>query len=182
MTSSKAEVPQVLVTGRLWLGADGARSIGACLIELLNEAQQEIIIVAYRLTVAVPEFISSLESALARGCYVRIIRDRASELVQAEERYIERLLNNYSTVSVWDFKELGPPNSNYALHAKMVVVDRSKAILGSANFSRNGMLENHEIAVLLSGQEVRSLGLASDRLIENGTKEGILIQRKKNEP
>lgn len=178
---SRASIPQVLVTGRLWLGADGARSIGTSMIELLKGAKQEIIIVAYRLTVAVPEFVSSIESALARGCYVRIVRDRANEIVAAEENYIENLLKYYSTVSVWDFKEISPPNSNCALHAKMVIVDRSSAIIGSANFSKNGMLQNHEIAVRLSGAEVKSLGVTCDQLIENGMKEGVLIQRRKNE-
>lgn len=180
MTTKYPENPQVLVTGRLWLGADGARSIGGSLIELLSEARQEIIIVAYRLTVAVPEFVSSIESALARGCYVRIIRDRADEFVEVEENYIDKLLRHYATVSVWDFRELTPPNLNCSLHAKMVIVDRSAAIVGSANFSKNGMVQNHEIGIRLSGKEVRALGIVCDRLIENGMKEGVLIQRKKN--
>lgn len=178
---SKVGLPQVLVTGRLWLGADGSCSIGSAIGDILKEAQQEVIIVAYRLTTGVPEFITLLESALARGCLVRIIRDHAVDVVASEDRYMDKLLQNYRTISVWDFREPNSPNSNYALHAKMVIVDRSKAIVGSANFSRNGMVENHEIAICLTGSEVRSLGVTCDRLIENGVKEGVLIQRKKYE-
>lgn len=172
-------IPRVLVTGRLWLGADGSRSIGASMIEIINAAKQEVIIVAYRLTVAVPEFVSSLESVLSRGCYLRVVRDCSSEKVEAEERFINRLLKQYTTVSVWDFKEPESSSLNCALHAKMVIVDRSVAIVGSANFSKNGMLENHEIAVKLTGSEVKSLGITCDRLLENGSKEGVLIKRKR---
>lgn len=182
MIFRKDTSPRVLVTGRLWLGADGARSIGASMVELLEDAKQEIIVVAYRLTVAVPEFTGSLEKALSRGCMVRIIRDQASVVVDAEERYINKLLKLYSTVSIFDFRDHNNLNPNCALHAKMIIVDRSNAIVGSANFSKNGMLDNHEIAIKLSGAEVKSLGITCDQLVENGLREGVLKRRLQDGP
>lgn len=178
--SSRNSGPKVLVTGRLWLGADGARSIGSALVDLINEARQEIIIVAYRLTVAVPDLMQSLESALSRGCLARIVRDVSGEPVPAEENYLKKLVTEFDTLSLWDFRDTSKSTSP-ALHAKMVIVDRTHAILGSANFSRNGMLENHEIAVKLEGSEASSLATACDKLIENGRIEGVLIQRGKDD-
>lgn len=169
--------PQVLVTGRLWLGANGARSIGNSLVDLIDSAKQEIIIVAYRLTIAVPELTQSIESALSRGCLIRIIRDASGDPMALEDEYLNRLLDDFQTFSLWDFRDISGPY-NCALHAKMVVVDRARAIVGSANFSRNGMIENHEIAVRLEGQPVSSLAAACDKLIVNGQREGVLILRR----
>lgn len=172
---------KVLVTGRLWLGADGARSIGANLIGLLDGAKQDVTIVAYRLTTAASEFVSSLDAALARGCIVRIIRNLPPQdkRVEEEERLIDRWVRDYSsTLGVYDFRENGPQSDRYELHAKMVVIDRSIAVIGSANFSKNGMIKNHELAVRMEGAEVKSLVAACDQMVSNGLKEGVLIQRR----
>jgi cardiolipin synthase len=162
------------------LGADGARGIGNALVELIDGAKQEVIIVAYRLTVAVPELTRALESALSRGCLIRIVRDTSGEPVVAEERFLANLLGDHAGLSLWDFLD-GTSDLNCALHAKMVIADRSRAIVGSANFSKNGMVKNHEIAVRLEGPEVSSLARACDDLINNGQREGILILRRKDE-
>lgn len=170
------EPPQVLVTGRLWLGADGARSIGSVLGEIIESAAQEVLIVAYRLTIAVPDFVKAVERALARGCYVRLLLDR-STTDSAEDEYLERLLRHYPTFAVWDFRESTGAYQHCSLHAKMVVVDRSVAIVGSANFSKNGMVENHEMALRVSGRAARSLAIACDSIVENGRREGVVTQR-----
>jgi len=48
------------------------------------------------------------------------------------------------------------------LHAKVVVVDRKKAVLGSANFSWGGMASHYEIGVFLEGDEAWTLGKLVD--------------------
>ncbi len=175
------EMPQILVTGRYWLGVAGARLIGAEVIDMINSAKREIIIVAYRLTISVNEINQALEKALERGCNVRIIRNGADQIVRSEENYLENLLTKYTTLSVWDFKETDAQMFGIALHAKMIIVDRKVAVVGSANFSRNGMIENHEIAVRLSGPEVKSLGMACEELLKNGRSDGVVTQWKKKD-
>lgn len=171
--------PNILVTGRLWLGADGARSIGASLVEMVDSSKQEVIIVAYRLTSAAKDFVASVEGALARGCLVKIIRNSSKEPQPFEDQLVERLVRQYTTASVWDFREPNAsPEDNIELHAKLVVVDRSVAVVGSANFSKNGMHRNHEIGIRVHGAEARSLAIACEQLIENGQKEGVVFQRK----
>jgi len=48
------------------------------------------------------------------------------------------------------------------LHAKVVVVDREKAVLGSANFSWGGMSAHYEVGVLLEGPEAWTLSKLVD--------------------
>lgn len=55
------------------------------------------------------------------------------------------------------------------LHAKVIVVDRQKAVVGSAYFTRNGMVLNREIAVLINGCAAWNLASLIGRLSAGGT-------------
>ncbi|MEJ5347018.1 MAG: phospholipase D family protein, partial [Chloroflexus sp.] len=57
-----------------------------------------------------------------------------------------------------------PGNERGDLHAKVLVVDRKRALVGSSNLSYNGLILNHEMAVLIDGQEAATIGVAIDRL------------------
>jgi phosphatidylserine/phosphatidylglycerophosphate/cardiolipin synthase-like enzyme len=169
--------PKILVTGKFWLGADGSRAIGPVLIELLEKARQDVLIVAYRFTVAHEELCRALRSAAARGCLIKIILDRPDTLHPAEERFLENLIKDYPTCCVWEFFDNNSPSGIRSLHAKAVVVDRNQAVVGSANFSNNGLLENHELAVWLSGKAAKSVCKAAEQLIDEGTKANV-VRRK----
>ena len=64
-----------------------------------------------------------------------------------------------------------------ALHAKLIAADRHTAVVGSANFSHNGLIENHEIALLVKGKAARSLCAAVDSLVKEASKAEKLIKR-----
>lgn len=53
------------------------------------------------------------------------------------------------------------------LHAKVIVADRSKAVVGSSNLSRRGMLTNYELAVLVEGNAAVTVAKAVDRLFDS---------------
>jgi phosphatidylserine/phosphatidylglycerophosphate/cardiolipin synthase-like enzyme len=50
------------------------------------------------------------------------------------------------------------------LHAKLVVVDRKTALVGSANISKGALVSNYEIMLKISGDAVSSLSLMLDNL------------------
>lgn len=54
------------------------------------------------------------------------------------------------------------------LHAKVIVVDESTALLGSANFTAGGMRNNIELGVRLSGLPVNDIQSTIDRLTAQG--------------
>lgn len=66
----------------------------------------------------------------------------------------------YSWVTVVDFTY----TTGNQIHAKVVVVDRRKAVVGSANFSWRGMYGNYEIGVLIRNKPAWTLGKIVDRL------------------
>ena len=168
----------ILVTGNLWIGAEGARPIGTSLHEMIVGAKSEITIVAYRLTVSMRDFIDEIEQALARGCVVRIVLDGENSGHESEQQVLSRLIQAYSSqLQIFDFISNRASVTPVALHAKAIVCDRKKAIIGSANFSKNGLEANHEMAVYLSGKPVRQVSKAIDKLINDGRKAGTLVPR-----
>ena len=51
------------------------------------------------------------------------------------------------------------------MHAKAIVFDRNIAVVGSTNLSFNGLVANHEIAVMIEGPAVMKVVEAIDRLL-----------------
>ena len=66
----------------------------------------------------------------------------------------------YPWVTVADFTN----RTGNQLHAKVVVVDRKKAVVGSANLTGPGMYANYETEVLLRNKPAWMLGKVVDRL------------------
>ena len=65
---------------------------------------------------------------------------------------------------------LGKANGRQ-LHAKVIVVDRKGAVIGSANFSWGGMVANYEVGVLIDGYEAWKMAKLIDELLVNAQRE-----------
>lgn len=177
---------KILATGNLLLGTLGVRTIGKVLLEMMRETKQELLIAAYRFTCSLPELRDGLESVLARGCNVQMILDAAEcENDMASEGYLSGLLQSSPNLQIWDFigSKVQAGNETYVarLHAKVVLMDRKKAVVGSANFSRNGLMENHELAVQFSGKPVVGLARSIDKFLTRGRASGALRLRTRHD-
>ncbi len=176
---------RVLATGRLLIGGNDVGQIGRSLSDLMAETRTELIIVAYRFTIAVQDFREAFERVLSRGCRVCLVLDCPPEAASddSSNEYLHRKIVEFPNLEVWDF--LGTPVQGSSvghvgqLHAKVVVADRRKAVVGSANFSRNGLLENHEIAVLVQGKPALAVAKSVDRMLSDGRANGILRKRER---
>lgn len=165
---TEARESKILVTGRLWMGAE-ARAIGTTLCEIVRDTREELIIVAYRFTVAIDDLTSELEAVLQRGCQVKLVLDNLEEQHPSFQSYVKRLLVLHSNLQTWEFIGEGG-----ALHAKLVISDRKRAVIGSANFSKSGMINNHEMAVLIKGRSALDAARAFDRMVMEGVGSGLL--------
>ncbi len=150
----------IIATGELFVGY-GVRSIGAVITEIIREARCEIQIMAYLITS--PDFVDLLVSAAERGVSVTVV---INDMQEQPQEIREKLLYaarkfNYFVVSEFCQKYKG------SLHAKVIVVDRQKAVIGSANFTKHGIESgNHEIAVLVYGSEVEKVARLIDRAVK----------------
>lgn len=176
---------KVLATGRFFVASPQVALIGRTLNEIMDTTRNELIIVAYRLTAGSKEFHAALERLLNRGCRVTLIIDcpnKEDESVRRSNDYLNSMLIIHQQLEIWDF--IGTPTAganDYSgqLHAKAVVSDRKKAIIGSANFSRNGLLENHELAVLVNGRPALAVAKSIDKMLSDARASGFAVPRKR---
>jgi len=150
---------QIVVSGLGWMGG-GVGSIESAIQELIENAQDEILLTAYSIGNA-DHIFDLLDSALARGVRVRMIINRLTEQHSSVQNRLEELRKDFPHFCLHPFH---PDGERGDLHAKVLVVDRRYALVGSSNLSYNGLILNHELAVLIEGQVASAIGTALDKL------------------
>jgi phosphatidylserine/phosphatidylglycerophosphate/cardiolipin synthase-like enzyme len=153
---------RVVVTGVSWMGG-GVGSIESALEQIFREVEQEITITAYAISSGADLLLDWMEAALARGVKIRLIVNRKDEQPSGVVNRIRSLSNTYSHLHFYDFTA----NEGADLHAKVIVADRRVALLGSSNLSRRGLLNNHEMAVLIHGAAANTVAVVVDKLFDN---------------
>jgi phosphatidylserine/phosphatidylglycerophosphate/cardiolipin synthase-like enzyme len=151
----------VAVTGKCWMG-ERVGSISTMVQEALSKAQNEILITAYSISENAHDFLDALEKILIRGIRVLLIINRfqkqpnfvRKKLLELNERFKKELI----------LKDFNPKNESEDLHAKLLVIDHTVALIGSANITWKGMILNHEIMVKVTGRSGWQIGNLIDKL------------------
>lgn len=151
---------EVLVTGPEIIGR-GIRGIEPVIEEIINGASSEIHVATYLLTSSAIKIIELLRRAAERGVRINII---VNDLKSQDPRIVSELKSmsdQFPHVKVIDFRD--PHGAQ--LHAKVIVVDRKKAVVGSANLSWCGMYSNYEVGLLIEGEPAWQLAAIIDSLM-----------------
>jgi phosphatidylserine/phosphatidylglycerophosphate/cardiolipin synthase-like enzyme len=150
----------LLATGERLVGG-GVRAFDPVIAGLLETAHREIQIAIYRIDASALPLLDLLEQAAARGVRILIL---VSALENQPVPVRERLesMSHWPQVRVVDFRRA----AGGLLHAKVVLVDRERVVIGSANLTWGGLVGNHEIGVLIEGAEAWEIGSLLDRLAE----------------
>ena len=131
--------------------------------DLFRDAKRKIIVMGYSMTEYSNIHALALE-AYDRGVHVKLIGDRgqASSLMQKIRE--ERSGGDHPEL----FLSTGEENS-WLMHCKAMGVDDRHALIGSANFTRNGLALNAEIGVHLDDPEAaKNVEHLADHLIDRG--------------
>ncbi len=151
----------ILATGLEFIRA-GTRGVEPVIEEMIHNAREEIQLMAYLLTPPALHILELLERAAERGIKITIVVNRLELQEDKIKNRLKSLNQRYSNyVRVIDFCN---PHGR-ELHAKVVVVDRKKAVIGSANLSGRGMVYNYEIGVLIEGQKAWEMGHLIDSFV-----------------
>lgn len=148
-----------VVTGLGWMGT-GIRSVQSALREMLQGAKQEVLLCAYSVSGGAGEILDEFENTLRRGIRLTAVINRFDQQPQDIQQYFLRLVSSYPYCQVYTFSD--PVEE---LHSKLVVVDRTVALVGSANISMRGMRQNYELGVLLTNAEVSAIAQCVDDLL-----------------
>lgn len=152
----------MVVTGVAWMG-HGVGSVESSIERLFREAEREIALTVYAIYSRVDLLFDWMETALSRGIQVTVIVNRLNQQPPAPASELRRLAARYGHMRLYSFN----PEEESDLHAKVVVVDRRVALIGSSNLSKRGLLTNYEMAVVISGPAAETAGAALDRLLAN---------------
>lgn len=162
----------------------GVRATTAVVLDLLASAQQHVLIAGYEFNHGGVIFQPLHQAMTERGVRTSIYLDvkPAPSPSSNLDAYLAVKAHQF-LASNWRF---GPPfpelhywpagcahGSKCSLHAKCIVVDRERVLVGSANFTRRGYKHNLEVGVVL---DERELGAALVRQFEHLSGIGVFKQ------
>lgn len=152
-------------------GANGEQRLTAGVLhELIAGAREQVLLVSYA-AYTLSEVADDLEAAVARGCNVDVVFETTLDSAGQYDGPASTPFGSVSGVSRWRWPA-DRRSDGAVLHAKLLVVDRRRALVGSANLTSRALTTNLEAGVLLRDPEVaRSL----DEHVRNLMQDGVLI-------
>ena len=150
---------QTVVTGLAWMGI-GVRSVKSALKDILRNAEHEVLLCAYSVTGGADSILEEFEYCLKRGIKFKAVINRFSKQSPDIQEYLINLVNIYPYCEIYDFNDVVEE-----LHSKLIVVDRSVALIGSANLSMRGMKQNYELGIIIRDEEVGTISKCFDSLL-----------------
>ena len=135
-----------VATGPAWVGY-GVRAFDSVIRELIGEARDELVLTVYLLTSR--EIVAALERALSRGVAVEVFLDGDTRS-KSDIKLIDQL---YALRTEYPYLQISEVNSGI-LHAKIIIADGRRVLVGSANLSPSALLNNYELGILLEDNAV----------------------------
>jgi cardiolipin synthase C len=141
-------------TRPVWTGPGSVgeqRLTAAVLHELLAGARERILIVSYA-AYTLPRIAADLEAAVARGCHVDVVFETEEDSAGAYTGP-SHPFSHVSGINRW-FWPADQRDGHGVLHAKLLVVDGCRALVGSANLTTKALAHNLEVGVLINAPDV----------------------------
>ena len=154
---------RVVVSGSSWMGG-GFGSIESAMHDLFARAGDEVVVVSYAISGAAGMLFQQMAGLLQRGIKVRMLINRYDNQHEAVRKELEKLRQQFpKTMLIFSFISR---REEADLHAKIIIVDRKFALVGSANLSMRGLMDNHELGLVLEGVAVADVAKAVDLLMQ----------------
>ena len=137
---------------RLLTAPDNAES---GIVREIRDAEESLLVEQVSLGGRATPPVRATVNAARRGVSVRVLLSGAW-YVREENRERVRWLNALAERESLDLEaRVADPRSRFEkIHAKGVVIDERRVILGSVNWNNNSLRENREVALVLVGDEV----------------------------
>jgi phosphatidylserine/phosphatidylglycerophosphate/cardiolipin synthase-like enzyme len=150
-------------------GATGEQRLTAAVLhELVADANQRILLVSFA-AYTLSDLAADLEAAVQRDCHVDVVFETEEDSAGGYAGPHSRPFGTVDAIRRWRW----PANQRTAgalLHAKLLVIDGRRALVGSANLTHRALTANLEAGILIEDHD-----LAADleahvlRLIDTGT-------------
>lgn len=172
MGNPKGFVETIAVSGQIWAGFE-APEVRTLVFDSLQLAKNSIQISIFSLGEKNEEmktFFKIIEDKLKAGRNVQfIINNMEGNLIGD---FSKNKLNKLTKYENFDLQNFKPRKKGDLLHAKIIVIDRKFALVGSANLSHNAMFSNYEIMLKITGKAAADIANLLDKLA-TAIKDGI---------
>lgn len=160
--SRRIDRVSIAVTGLGWLGS-GVNAVQHEMISLIRHARREIALCTYSITSGARELLAELGSAVAQGVDTTLVINGFQNQPPEVQAHLSEIANaSNGRLRLLDFHSASPQDQ---LHAKVLVVDRAAALVGSANLSFHGMVSGHELSVVVRGPTAEIIAGRIDMLV-----------------
>lgn len=156
MSSNRGIVEKIASSGMLWSG-EMTTDIRSLFFKSLQSARRSITISAFSMgneNSDVEEFFEIIQNKLVGRKKVMIIVNDDENLKKFSRTKLlllaEKFPENF-TLRLFDPKREG---KHMILHSKLTIIDRTFALIGSANISRQALEHNYEMMIKISGTSV----------------------------
>lgn len=141
----------------------GARSIRMVVREMLNAANDEVVVLGYEVTDE--DFLNSV-ARIANRCKVIFVVDRSRGSVEVIQKSWPDSISREPLILVNASRK---DEARYAkMHSKGLIVDGDDLLITSANLTFHGFSGNIELGVRVRGQSATRARSILDRLIQQG--------------
>lgn len=154
-------------------GAVGEQRLTAGVLhELVASAQERILLVSFAAH-TLPSLAADLEEAVGRGCTVDVVFESEDDSAGAYQSHQAQPFHQVPGIRRWRWPAEQRPATGAVLHAKTLVVDGRRALVGSANLTQRALTANLEVGVLVRDPAVAGAIEAHVRGLRAG---GVLTQ------
>ncbi len=159
----------------VWTGMEGVRVPMRLTSQVVNEmiarTRQNILIVGYSLTRAAGfwEDLAALPAAVDVNIIGHNLSERTSRL-GGQATYLRKLFAA-SPERLHLYTYIPQQGDITKLHAKLLVSDRQRALVTSANFTRHGMERNIEVGVTVGARQAVMIWDQLEKLVQNAVQE-----------
>lgn len=134
-------------------GASGEQRLtGAVLADLISSARERVLLVSYA-AYTLTSVAAVLSAAVEQGCIVDVVFE-AEEDSGGDYSGPSVPFGAVAGIRRWRWPADHRPSGGAALHAKLLVVDGRRALVGSANLTHRALTANLEAGVLIEDPDV----------------------------
>lgn len=148
---------KIIATGDKWIGK-GVKNTLSTVKKIIDNTEDSLILTVY--IISETSILEHIKKALERGIRIDIFicgPENENKSIMSNILELEMKYNYLNVFRVYDA----------VLHAKVMVSDYKKVLIGSANLTRWGLVKNYELGILIDDSDVAlKIGSTIKRLIE----------------
>ncbi len=135
---------EIVATGDKWIGYEVTPTEDV-IKELIDKSNKFLLLTVFIITESM--VLKNIEKALKRGVNVEIFIHNDKEFFKSIQPDLLKFQEKYPHIKVF----LAP---NEFLHAKVLISDKKKVLIGSANLTKAGLSKNYELGILLDDSNI----------------------------